>query len=473
MSAKTIRYQITTVTTGAKMRKKTVAQRSVFDQSIRTLKALVKPDWELQRIDAVITQNPKIIDLVHEDLTGNVTTATGAKGMSSEQVLRIAIIRQLKQYPWRELAKRLNDGIWMRWFCRLYTQKVGHYTALQKAVKPISEQTWAAINQTLIEFAKVRKIERGVYLRADTTVTQTNIAYPVDARLLWDAIRVLTRVMKRIIDIDGQVSFGFANRTRMARKLCYKIVMVKGRNADKKRKKLYRRLIRTANEVFDMGCRCCRFVPTRSNPELMLLHDELDHYLTLAAVAIDQCERRILKGEQVPAEHRVVSIFEEHTDIICRGKSMSPTEFGHKVLFATGKSGLITQYQVLRGNPGDNELMPELLHRHKYQFGKSPKLFCADRRFFSAENESNAYALGVKRVSIIKPGYRSVQRRQLEKEPWFRSLQRFRAGIEGIISGLMRGLGLKRCIWKGWQSFKKYVALSVVTFNMRKIAALL
>lgn len=455
------------------MRKRIVAQRSIFDQSIRTLTALVEPDWELKRIDAVITQNPEIIDLVHQDLIGDVATNTGANGMSSEQVLRIAIVRQLKQYSWRELAKRLNDGIWLRWFCRLYTAKVGHFTALQKAVKPISEKTWAAINQTLVKFAKERKIERGFHLRTDTTVTQTNIAYPVDARLLWDSIRVLTRLMQRIIDFDGQTIFGFANRTRMSCKLCYKIVMVKGRNADKKRKKLYRKLIRAANEVFEMGCRCYEIGPTSSDTELMLLHDKLDHYLTLAAVAIAQCERRVLKGEKVPAAHKVVSLFEEHTDIICRGKSMSPTEFGHKVLFATGKSGLITQYQVLRGNPGDNELLPELLGTHKHQFGKAPHMLCADRRFFSDENEKAAYGQGVKRVSIVKPGYRSAQRRQLEKERWFRNLQRYRAGIEGIISGLMRGLGLKRCIWKGWQSFKRYVALSVVTFNMRKIALLL
>ena len=100
-------------------------------------------------------------------------------------------------------------------------------------------------------------------------------------------------------------------------------------------------------------------------------------------------------------------------------------------------------------------------------------MLCTDRRFYSAQNEKTAYSQGVKRVSIVKPGYRSAQRRELEKERWFKDLQRFRAGIEGIISALMRGLGLKRCLWKGWQSFKKYVALSVVTFNMRKIAALL
>mgnify|MGYP001816997399 CR=1 FL=1 len=311
------------------MRKKIVAQRSIFDQCIQTLTCLVKPDVQLKRIDAVITKNPAVVDWVHRDLTGNVGNATGANGMSSEQVLRIAIVKQLKHYSWRELAERLNDGIWLRWFCRLYTGKVGHFTALQKAVKAISEESWASINEALIQFAKKKKIESGRSLRADTTVTQTNIAYPIDARLLWDSVRVLTRLMRRIIDIDAKRQFGFANRTRRCRKLCYRIVMVKGRHADKKRKKLYCQLIRVTNVVFDMGCRCYEIDPTGWDFQLMALHEPLDHYLTLCAVAIDQCERRVLKGEKVPAGHKIVSIFEEHTDIICRGKSMSPTEFGH------------------------------------------------------------------------------------------------------------------------------------------------
>lgn len=114
------------------MRKKIVAQRATFNQSIQTLTCLVKPDRELKRIDAVITQNPKLIELVHQDLTGDVSTDTGANDMSSELVLLIAIAKQLKQYPWRELAQRINDGIWLRcWkptLC-MTISKVAKYTS--------------------------------------------------------------------------------------------------------------------------------------------------------------------------------------------------------------------------------------------------------------------------------------------------------------------------------------------------------
>jgi IS5 family transposase len=248
--------------------------------------------------------------------------------------------------------------------------------------------------------------------------------------------------------------------------------MAKGPKAPKKRRKLYRQLLKVANEVFDMASWCFDQLQHWDGFDLQLLCDQLDHYLTLSAVAMDQCERRVLNGEQVPSSDKIVSIFEEHTDIIKRGKSHSKTEFGHKVLFATGTSGLITQYESFRGNPDDGQMLAAVLARHQHQYGQGPKALSADRRFFSAANESKARQCGVERVSINKPGYRSKARRQLEKERWFKDLQRFRAGIEGIQSALIRGYGLKRCIWKGWQSFQSYVGLSVVTFNLQKIAAL-
>jgi len=347
------------------MRKKIIAQRSIFDQSIDQLNTLIRPERIFKQMDAIIDQNDGIVARIHKQLTDNVSNK-GCRGMSAEQILRVALVRHLKQYSWRELAERLNDGICLRWFTRFYSAPIPHYTTLQKAVRAIDADLWSMINDDLVEFAKMQKLEKGRLVRADTTVVETNIAYPTDARLLWDSVRVLTRTMERIGRQMPLFDFGFADRRRCCKKLCYKITMVKGPKADKTRLKLYRRLIRVAIELMDT-----------------------------------------------------------------------------------------------------------ILEKHQQQYGKAPAKLSADRRYFSAANESKAYEAGVKHVSICKPGYRSEQRRQIEKEGWFKKLQKFRAGIEGIISGLMRGLGLKRCIWKGWQAFKRYVGLSVVTFNLRKIAMLI
>jgi IS5 family transposase len=454
------------------MRKKIVAQRSVFDHAIDLLMTLFKPSKKLQKMSAILDANPDIVKAVHADLTEQ-STDSGSHGMSAERVLRCAVLKHYKQYSYRELWERLKDGVSLRWFTRFYSDPIPHYTTLQKAIKSIKAETWTRINEALLCYAQQRRLEKGTSLRVDTTVVETNIAYPLDSRLLWDSIRVLTRLMERSRQALPEPHFAFAKRTRRAKKLCYRIVMAKGPKAEHNRHKSYKDLIKIAHEVVLMAERCLQEM--RKYPLLasLSLCEELDHYVTLAETAIDQCERRVVKGERVPASEKIVSIFEDHTDIIKRGKTQSPTEFGHKVLITTAKSGLITRYEVFRGNPDDAHMIPDILAIHQKQYGYAPTKLCGDRRFFSVDNEQLAYQEGVKKVSICKPGYRSKDRKQIEKERWFKTLQRFRAGIEGIISALMRSYGLKRCFWKGWEAFQSYIGLSVVTFNLQKIAQLI
>lgn len=158
------------------MRTKTVAQRSLFDQSIDQLMRLIPPEEILKKMDAVIVANDHLVACVHEQLTTGVSS-TGARGMSGEQIFRVAILKQLKNYSWRELAERVNDGICLRWFTRFNSARIPHYTTLQKAVGGIKTETWEKIHDNLVQMALEKKVEKGQYLRADTTVTETNIHY--------------------------------------------------------------------------------------------------------------------------------------------------------------------------------------------------------------------------------------------------------------------------------------------------------
>lgn len=197
---------------------------------------------------------------------------------------------------------------------------------------------------------------------------------------------------------------------------------------------------------------------------------ELKRALALAEGVYDQAYRRVIQGESVPASEKLVSFFETHTNIICRGKKASKVEFGHKIEFGTGRSGLVTWYKVLEGNPGDNEGLLAALDSHIETFGVVPKKLVTDRRYFSAENEEQARQRGVEQVALPKPGYLNILRKKLQKASWFRKLLRWRAGIEGNLSTLLRSFGLKRCLWKGLKSFKSYVGLSVLSYNLRLLA---
>jgi IS5 family transposase len=196
----------------------------------------------------------------------------------------------------------------------------------------------------------------------------------------------------------------------------------------------------------------------------------LETTLGLAQQVYSQAHRRVILGEAVACEDKVISIFETHSDIICRGKKGSPSEFGHKFDVATGRSGLITRYEVYQGNPCDGEVLERAIEDHKRLFNNTPERLAGDRRYHSAANERIAAQAGVREVALPKPGRLSEVRKSLQKAPWFRRLMRFRAGVEGNLSTLLRSFGLKRCLWKGWKSFKAYIGLGVLTYNLRLLA---
>src|ERR1700730_3855790 len=176
------------------------------------------------------------------------------------------------------------------------------------------------------------------------------------------------------------------------------------------------------------------------------LREEIAHYCALGARVIDQARRRVLEGEQVPTSEKIYSIFEPHTDLIKRGKVRTPVEFGHKVFLAESARGLITQYEALKGNPLDEVHVASSLRRHRRTFRRAPQLYGADRGFFSENNLAVCAHDGVKVVCIPqRGGKKTPEREAYEKSADFKEGQRFRAGIEGRISVLMRGRGMKRC----------------------------
>jgi transposase, IS5 family len=201
--------------------------------------------------------------------------------------------------------------------------------------------------------------------------------------------------------------------------------------------------------------------------------EEIDHYCGLGDQVIDQSRRRVLEGEQVPNDEKIYSIFEPHTDLIKRGKVRTPMEFDHKVFLAESAKGLVTQYEVLDGNRIDRHHVRPWLERHKEAFGQAPQVYGSDRGFFSEENVDACEQAGVKVVCIPqRGGQKTAEREAYEKSPAFKQGQRFRAGIEGRISVLFRGRGMKRCLAEGRERFELCVGAAVLANNIMKIVAL-
>ncbi|MEO7087128.1 MAG: transposase [Gemmatimonadaceae bacterium] len=189
--------------------------------------------------------------------------------------------------------------------------------------------------------------------------------------------------------------------------------------------------------------------------------------LPLVAQVMDQTERRVFHDETVPADEKLVSLFEAHVDVIV--KDRRDTYYGHKIFLTTGKSGLILDCAIPKGNPADSTWTVPLLRRHVTRFGRAPRQASFDGAFASTDNLADAKALGVEDVCFAKK--RGLAVLDMVRSEWvYDKLRRFRAGIEAGISLLKRVFGLARCVWKGASGFHAYVRTSILTANLLVLA---
>jgi IS5 family transposase len=307
---------------------------------------------------------------------------------------------------------------------------------------------------------------------------ETNIHYPTDSSLLGDGTRVLTRLMKRIEDKVGGLTERVRNRIRSIRK---KVVLIavssrqKGPQGDERRRKLYGELLTLARKVVRQAGRVTKEIGGFSRQKQRKAKDLVDQIGTMSdrvRQVIRQTKARVFGGEtKVPG--KIVSVFETHTEIIRKGKASKPTEFGKMVKIQEAENQVITDYEVFEERPNDSDLLISSVDKHEECFGRMPELVAADAGFYSSANEKALQEMGVKRISVPNRNTKSVARRTIQKQRWFKRGQRWRTGCEGRISVLKRRHGLDRCRYRGQDGMDRWVGLGVIADNLISIGRLI
>ena len=435
----------------------------------------------LQQISDLLDKNKELVETVRQQLNrGLKKPNTGRNGLTAEQVLRSLILMRVKDWDYRELSERIADGYTLRQFTHFQASRVPKHDAFNRGHNRLSASTVQAVNDLVIRFAVKAGLEDGSKLRVDTMVVETNIHWPTDATLLWDSIRVLIRLTRRLRQISPNGAPRIVNRKRAARKLMQKLQRMTATQRQTQQLPAYRELLAIAQQVLEnalLVVKAIESVPgqTLANVRAIeTLRTEITNHCQLGERAVHQARRRVIDGEQVPSSDKIYSIFEPHTALIKRGKTNKPIEFGHKVFLAESGSGLITEYRVLDGNPHDEGHVQGSLRRHRQVFAAAPKLYAGDRNFQSETNETACKDAGVANVCTPQRGGKKTADRQAREQSLeFKKGQAFRAGIEGTISVLMRGRGMRRCLTHGKERFELLVAAAVLANNLMRIAQLL
>ena len=317
-------------------------------------------DATLQAVADFLDAHEALVTLVHEDLVrGLKRPQTGRDGLSAPRVLRAFALQRIKHWDLGELRERIADGYTLRVFTTFDAQPVPKHDAFHRAFCRLTPATLRALNDAVVQAAVALGLEEGAQLRVDTTVVETDIHWPTDSELLWDAVRVLTRLVKRLGEHVPSARTGFADRTRRARRRMQEIHRLSPAERPRQQRRKYRDLLGVTAGVVATARAAVTTARTAppSDPlaaaAVAALRDEIEHFGGLAERVITQTQRRVLDGEPVPVAEKLFSIFEPHTDLIKRGKVQRPVEFGHKVFLAESGRGLITDYRVLDGNPVD------------------------------------------------------------------------------------------------------------------------
>jgi IS5 family transposase len=195
--------------------------------------------------------------------------------------------------------------------------------------------------------------------------------------------------------------------------------------------------------------------------ELQEWINDVNHFRDLTLKVVDQTERRVIYKESVPSSEKIVSLFEEHSDIIVKG--FRDIQYGHKINLSSEENGFITYLSIEEGNPADSDLLLPVLHAHQKNLGRLPNSVVSDGGYASKDNVSKGRALGIQRVVFHKRVGISYLAMGVKKKT-FTLLRNFRAGIEGNISELKRTFGASKATWKRYDGFKAFVWASVISY---------
>jgi IS5 family transposase len=433
-------------------------------------------DW-MRPADQVLDDD-QLLTTVYEALAKRSpkSRTRGRRGTPAEVVLRLLLLKHIRNWSYEVVEREVRANLVYRSFTRVGGGKVPDDTVMNKWALALGPEVIDDLHKRVVAIAQEKQVVEGRKMRVDTTVVETNIHYPTDSSLLGDGVRVLTRAMKRIADIAGDVGAKLRDRSRSVK---YRILEIgraagsKGEVGKAKLNKAYGKLLEATSRVVGQAKRFSREVASgvkkssdiRQQAVIDGLRKELDTMVPRVKQVMLQARARVFGGDTHVPE-KLVSVFEPSTEVIRKGKASKPTEFGKMVKIQEAENQIITCVEVYEKRPSDSELLIPAIEAHEEQLGRTPRVVAGDAAFYSSANEKEAHEKGVKRVCVPNRNTKSAERKREQKKPWFRSGQKWRTGCEGRISVLKRRHGLRRCLYKGDRGMKLWVGLGVIADNL-------
>jgi transposase, IS5 family len=418
---------------------------------------------ELAVMDTILNQHPEIYEILKKDITlREGSSSFGRQDMPTvEQIVRAAIYKEMKSLTYRELEYAQHDSRMCSLFIKLDERKPFSFKAYQKYISRISGGALEKVMIAINKIAMGEGLEDGKSIRTEGTVVETNIHHPTNNALVWDCIKTIDRLLKKLK--DSGVDIKPRSYRKQAKKTHYKINNTKKKEDREEEFKKQLKLLRSSINQAERAYTATLPKTIGEWLEAQAVIKELKELMPKAEKVYDITWRHEILGESVPNKDKIFSIFEEHTDIIVKGGRK--VEFGHKVNLAGGRSNLILDCRVLDGNPADTAIYGDVLDRINENYRIVPRDIVTDGGYASKDNARLAQEHGI--INIVFNKIKGSLKNIVTSKNMETRLKKWRSGMEAVISNLKRGYELFRCEWKTRAHFDAKVYWNVIVYNMR------
>lgn len=458
-------------------------QQTLYEQAVENFmpdhKKLLWEGWML-KVDELLEQDAWV-EIVHKALQQRhpKSGTRGRKATPAEVVLRLLVLKHLKNWSYETLEKEVRPNLVYRQFTRIGGETVPDAKTMVRWGTALGPAVIRQIHEKVVQAGQQAQVVAGRKMRVDPTVVETNIHYPTDSTLLGDSVRVLTRTMKQIEREAGKVGTRVRSRLRSVK---YRLIEIsrtakqRSPQTQEKIKRCYEKLMTTTRAVVSQAKtfvkEVAQGIKQATTPlgdiRLKVAVEQLKHFSQLTERVLKQTQARVLEGN-THFKDKVLSLFELHTEAIRKGKAAKPTEFGKMVKIQEAERQIITDYEVFQKRPVDADLLLPSIATHQKLLGQIPKMVAADAGFYSPDNRRQAQETGIEKLSVPNKKTRDRAVWEHQRQRWFKRAQRWRVGCEGRISVLKRKHGLFRCRYYGMEGMQRWVGLGVIANNLLQI----
>ena len=435
----------------------------------------------LQWIFCTPAANHAVFELLEKKVLGGKHAHTGRPGMDLWHILVLGVVRLCLDCDYDRIEHIAQyDGL-VRQIMGMPQFGVDpvplHHRTISDNICHVDADLLSAINaivvlhgQPLLKKNAAEKLE----LKTDSYVLETNVHYPTDANLLFDAARKCIDLLVPLSLSHGVGTWrkhvSWKKEIKTARRVFEKAAS--GGGAGKAGRveatvRIYLDKLAALEDKINLTINALRSRELTLAQSVRL--EQVGYFHTHLIRHMDLLERRVLQGETIPHEEKVFSLFEEHTELIKKGKVMPPVEFGHRLLISTEQHGLIVDYKIMGPGSETAEAVPNA-DRLLERFGAGSIASLSFDKGFSSEGDRELIALYIPEVIMPKKGRKNQGEQERESTPRWKQLRNRHSAVESNINSLEHH-GLNRCPDKGEAGYHRYVGFGILAYNLHKIGA--